>query len=96
MLNIGSDTRIYLYNGSTDMRKGINGLSLLAESILSDQFCNGAMFVFRGRRADRIKVLWWDGQGFVYSINVLIVVNSHGQAVNTQAQLVLPEVNYLC
>jgi transposase len=64
MLNIGSDTRIYLYNGSTDMRKGINGLSLLAESILSDQFCNGAMFVFRGRRADRIKVLWWDGQGF--------------------------------
>ena len=46
MLNIGSDTRIYLYNGSTDMRKGINGLSLLAESILSDQFCNGAMFVF--------------------------------------------------
>ena len=54
MLNIGSDIRIYLYNGSTDMRKGINGLSLLAESILSDQFCNGAMFVFRGKRADRI------------------------------------------
>ena len=35
-------------------------------------------------------------RAFVYSINVLIVVNSHGQAVNTQAQLVLPEVNYLC
>ena len=46
------------------MRKGINGLSLLAESILSDQFSNGSMFVFRGKRADRIKVLWWDGQGF--------------------------------
>ena len=35
MLNISSDIRIYLYNGSTDMRKGINGLSLLAESIVS-------------------------------------------------------------
>lgn len=64
MLNIGSKISIYLYTGSTDMRKGINGLSLLAQSILSDQFCNGAMFVFRGKRADRIKILWWDGQGF--------------------------------
>jgi len=64
MLNIGSDIRIYLYTGSTDMRKGINGLSLLAQSILSGQFCDGSMFVFRGKRADRIKVLWWDGQGF--------------------------------
>jgi transposase len=64
MLNIDSGIRIYLYTGSTDMRKGINGLSLLAQSILSDQFCNGSMFVFRGRRADRIKILWWDGQGF--------------------------------
>ena len=62
MLNIGSDIRIYLYTGSTDMRKGINGLSLLAQSILSDQFCNGTMFVFRGKRADRIKILWWDSQ----------------------------------
>jgi len=43
MLNIDSGIRIYLYTGSTDMRKGINGLSLLAQSILSDQFCNGSM-----------------------------------------------------
>jgi transposase len=64
MLNIGSDIRIYLHTGSTDMRKGINGLSLLAQSLLPSQFCNGSMFVFRGKRADRIKILWWDGQGF--------------------------------
>ena len=54
MLNISSDIRIYLYNGSTDMRKGINGLSLLAESILSDQFSNGSMFVFRGSSSPRL------------------------------------------
>jgi transposase len=46
------------------MRKGINGLSILAQAILSEKFCNGALFVFRGKRADRIKILWWDGQGF--------------------------------
>ena len=47
MLNPGSDTKIYLCIGHTDMRKGANGLSLLAESILANQFCSGAMFVFR-------------------------------------------------
>jgi transposase len=46
------------------MRKGINGLSILAESLLSEQFASGSMFVFRGKQADRVKILWWDGQGF--------------------------------
>jgi hypothetical protein len=38
MLDVGSDSKIYLCTGCTDMRKGINGLSILAQSILSDQF----------------------------------------------------------
>jgi len=64
MLGISSSCKIYLCTGSTDMRKGINGLSILAQSILSAKFSDGSMFVFRGKRADRIKILWWDGQGF--------------------------------
>lgn len=64
MLNIGSNIKIYLCTGSTDMRKGINGLSILVQSILSDKLNTGTLFVFRGTRADRIKILWWDGQGF--------------------------------
>ncbi len=63
MINIGN-IKIYLCTGATDMRKGMNGLTMLAEQILSEQYCNNAMFVFRGKRADRIKTLWWDGQGF--------------------------------
>lgn len=63
MLNLGSDTKIYLSCGITDMRKGINGLSILAGEIL-EKIPTGAMFVFRGKRSDRIKILWWDGQGF--------------------------------
>jgi transposase len=65
MLTIGSSSvKIYLSTGKTDMRKGINGLSLLANSILSDALSDGALFVFRGRNADKIKILYWDGQGF--------------------------------
>ena len=64
MLAPNSDTKIYLCTGYTDMRKGINGLAILAKSLLSNQFNNGTMFVFRGRSADKLKILWWDGQGF--------------------------------
>ncbi|MDA7705273.1 IS66 family insertion sequence element accessory protein TnpB [Rickettsiales bacterium] len=72
MLNLGTDIRIYLSSGITDMRKGINGLSILASSIISDnRISTGAMFVFRGRSADRIKILWWDGQGFCLFYKVL-------------------------
>jgi hypothetical protein len=45
------------------MRKGFNGLSALAEKVLEQDPYSGHLFVFRGRRGDLIKVIWWDGQG---------------------------------
>jgi hypothetical protein len=45
------------------MRKGIAGLSALAQDVLRQQPASGAVFAFRGRRGDRIKILVWDGQG---------------------------------
>mgnify|MGYP000397716707 CR=1 FL=1 len=43
------------------MRKGFGGLSALAEKVLAeDPFC-GHLFVFRGRRGDLLKVIWWEG-----------------------------------
>jgi len=45
------------------MRKGFNGLSASVQTTLeANPFC-GHLFVFRGRRGDLIKVLWWDGDG---------------------------------
>ena len=64
MLSPGSNIKIYLCTGLTDMRKGVHSLAQLADSILTSKACSGAMFVFRGRSADKIKILWWDGQGF--------------------------------
>lgn len=63
MLEIG-DIKIYLCTGNTDMRKGVNGLSALAATVLKENFCKSCMFIFRGKRAGKIKSLWWDGQGF--------------------------------
>ncbi len=56
-------TRIYLVAGVTDMRKGFDGLAAMVAHRLSKDPFSGQIFVFRGRRGDRIKVLWWDGQG---------------------------------
>ncbi len=45
------------------MRKGFYGLSVLAEKVLAEDPYSGHLFVFRGRRGDLIKVIWFDGQG---------------------------------
>ncbi len=56
-------THVWLVAGITDMRKGFNGLSAAVQTALeANPFC-GHLFVFRGRRGDLIKVLWWDGDG---------------------------------
>jgi len=63
MLPIDSSLSINIVLGHTDMRKGAQKLSLLISDIeLSSE--KTKLFVFRGRRSDRIKILWWDGQGY--------------------------------
>ena len=64
MIGPGTGVRVYLACGITDMRKGIAGLAIIAQDVLRQKPACGAVFVFRGRRGDRIKVLYWDGQGF--------------------------------
>ena len=71
MIAPGSGVRVYLACGVTDMRKGIAGLSALVQEVLRQKPASGAVFVFRGRRGDRIKLLFWDGQGFCLTYKVL-------------------------
>ena len=56
-------TRIWLAAGPTDMRKGFDGLARIVEEKLQRDPFGGQLFVFRGRRGDLIKALFWDGQG---------------------------------
>jgi transposase len=64
MLGPSSSAKIYLCTGFTDMRKGLHSLMLLANSLLESQVTSGAAFIFRGKNAKKIKILWWDQQGF--------------------------------
>ena len=63
MIGPSGNVRVYLACGVTDMRRGIDGLSALVETVVKEAPGSGAIFGFRGKRADRIKILWWDGQG---------------------------------
>jgi transposase len=65
MIGLPPGTRVWLVAGHTDMRKGFDGLAALVQSALAENpFC-GHVFVFRGRRGDLLKVLWFDGQGLL-------------------------------
>ena len=64
MLLSSAQTRVYLALGNTDMRKAINGLSILVqESMELDPF-SGHLFVFCNRRRNILKILYWDRNGF--------------------------------
>ena len=63
MIPVPVSTKVWLAAGVTDMRKGFNGLSALAQGVLKGDPFSGHLFVFRGRRGDLVKVIWWDGQG---------------------------------
>ncbi len=63
MIPVPSGVRVWLATGHTDMRKGFPGLALQVQETLRRDPHGGHLFVFRGRRGDLIKVIWWDGQG---------------------------------
>ena len=65
MIGLPSNTRVWIVAGRTDMRKGFDGLAAMVQTALSaNPFC-GHVFVFRGRRGDIVKLLWFDGQGLL-------------------------------
>jgi len=63
MITLPSGTRIWMACGVTDLRNGFDGLAALVQTQLLEDPFSGQLFVFRGRKGDRIKVLWWDGDG---------------------------------
>jgi transposase len=62
-LALPSGVRVWLACGHTDMRKGMDGLAMLAQEVLNEDPFGGALFAFRGKRGGLVKLLWFDGQG---------------------------------
>ena len=65
MIGPPANTRVWLVAGHTDMRKGFDGLAAIVQTALAVNPFEGHVFVFRGRRGDLIKLLWFDGQGLL-------------------------------
>ena len=63
MISPSAGTRVWLAAGTTDMRRGFDGLARQVQQVLGQDPFSGHLFVFRGRRGDLLKVLFWDGQG---------------------------------
>lgn len=63
MIGLPSGVRVWLACGVTDLRNDFDGLAGLVQTQLAEDAFSGQLFVFRGRRGDRIKILWWDGDG---------------------------------
>ena len=57
--------RIYIACGYTDLRRGIDGLACIVQQQFSLDLLSNTLFLFCGRRRDRIKALYWEGNGFV-------------------------------
>lgn len=64
MIGLSHDVQIWLCAGFTDLRKGFDGLAAIAQHVLHQDPFSGHLFVFRGKRGDKVKILWWDGQGY--------------------------------
>ena len=63
MIGPPDGARIWIAAGITDLRRGFTGLSAAVQTVLEQDPFGGQVFVFRGRRGDLIKLLWWDGDG---------------------------------
>jgi transposase len=63
MIGLSGTVRVLVASKPVDFRKGAEGLAaLVREQMQSDPF-SGAVYVFRAKRADRVKLIYWDGTG---------------------------------
>lgn len=64
MISFAPNTKVYLATGATDMRKAVNGLSILVQDVLEADPFSSHLFVFCNRLRDKLKILFWHNNGF--------------------------------
>jgi len=64
MLSFPSAVKIYLCSEPADMRRSFDGLAMMVKNIIRQDPLSGHIFVFSNRRSDRLKLLYWDRDGF--------------------------------
>ena len=64
MFHVPRQVKIFVALEPVDMRRGFDGLSALVQETLEQDPLSGHLFLFRNRRRDRVKLLFWDGDGY--------------------------------
>jgi transposase len=64
MIHLPASVRVYLATSPCDMRRSFDGLHALVNAVLQLDAFAGHLFVFANRRRDRVKILYWDRDGF--------------------------------
>ena len=65
LVNYHAPRHVYIVCGNTDLRKGIDTLAILIADNFGLDLYDDSLFLFCGRRNDRFKALYWDGEGFI-------------------------------
>ena len=82
---------MYLVTGYTDLRRSIDGLATIVKAQLQLDPYSSALFLFCGRRSDRIKGLLWEGDGFLLLYKRLDNCRFQWPRNETQARLLTPQ-----
>ncbi len=70
-MSVGSETRVFVSTAPDDFRRGVHGLVALVADGLQDNPYSGDIFVFRSKRANRLKILAFDGTGMILATKQL-------------------------
>jgi transposase len=95
MLRPNNTAQVYLYSDPVDMRKSIDGLSLLVEQEMALSPMSDALFVFCNRSRDKIKLLYWEKNGFIVWYKRLEKQRFRWPKVGTSLTLTGQELNWL-
>ena len=92
MLNdLSAGQQVYLVTGYTDLRRSIDGLAMIVQGQLELDPFSSALFLFCGRRCDRIKGLLWEGDGFLLLYKRLDNGRFQWLRNETEAKLLTPQ-----
>lgn len=96
MFGLSHHQRFFLFSQSVDMRKGFDGLSGIVQQEMRRDACSGDVYIFLGKRLDRMKLLVWEPSGFVLYYKRLEAGTFHlPKAQNQSISLTYSELSLL-